>query len=119
VVTPDLIAGLEALEEIKAVQDRKRLKLIAPIEDRPLYENRQPEGVSLVDLLTFEEHSESDAQSIQERLRCTDREALLLAMAMRAKALGTDEQSLRLLAIVADIRTVDVKEFREYFLNRD
>lgn len=118
VVTPDLVAGLEAMQEIRAVQDRKRLKLVAPIEDKPLYEDRQPEGIRLVDLLTFEQHSEPDAQSIRERLRCTEREAIFIAMALRAKALGTDDQNLRLLAIVADVRTVDVKEFREVFLNR-
>ena len=40
-------------------------------------------------------------------------------MAWRAKALGTDDRDLRLLALVAEVRTLDVAEFREIYLGRD
>ena len=69
VVTPEFVAGLERFEEIAAVAESKRLKLIAPVEDRAVYEGREVEGVVLTELLTFEEYSESDAQSLVDRYR--------------------------------------------------
>jgi len=119
VVTPDFIEGLEKFEEIKAVSENSRLRLIAPEEDRTLYEGREVEGVLLTELLTFEEYSESDAQALVDKLRVPLREAMLLSMAMRAKALATEDYELRRLAIVAEIRSVDVQEFRQMYLKRD
>jgi len=118
VVTPDFMAGLERFEEIAAVAERRRLKLIAPIEDHEIYSGREVEGVVLTDLITFEEHSESDAQSLMDRYRIEERPAVLIAMAMRAKALGTDDNDLRLLAMLAEVRAIDVQEFREAYLRR-
>ena len=54
-----------------------------------------------------------------DRLKIAQRQAMLLAMAWRAKALGTDDHDLRLLALLAEVRTVDVAEFREIYLGRD
>ncbi len=119
VVTPEFVAALERFEEIAAVAEHKRLKLVAPIEDRAVYEGREVEGVMLTELLTFEEYSESDAQSLVDRYRIEESVAALLALALRAKALGTDDNDLRLVAMLAEIRTVDVQEFRELYLRRD
>ncbi len=66
---------------------------------------------------TFEEYSESDARALMDRLKVAQRPAMLLAMAWRAKALGTDDNDLRLLAMLAEVRTVDVQEFREIYLD--
>jgi hypothetical protein len=38
---------------------------------------------------------------------------------MMAAAPGTDDHDLRLLALLADVRVLDVQEFREVFLNRE
>ena len=45
------------------------MRLIAPEEDRPLYEGRVVDGINLGELLTFEEYSESDARALIDRLR--------------------------------------------------
>ena len=119
VVTPDFMAALERDGEIRAVSDKPRLRLIAPEEDRPLYEDREVDGIKLDELLRFEEHSESDVRALMDRLRIAARPAMLLAMSQRAKFLGTDDKDLRLLALVAEIRTVGVAEFREIYLKRD
>lgn len=119
VVTPEFIAGLELYGEIPAVAEKSRLRLIAPVEDTELYVGRVVDGVSLADLLTFEEYSESDARALMDRLRIDLRPAVLLAMSWRAKALATDDRDLRVLAMLAEIRTVDVAEFREIYLKRD
>lgn len=119
VVTPDFIDGLELHGEIRFVAEKTRLRLIAPEEDRPLYEGRTVDGIDLGALLTFAEYSEPDARSLMDRLRIEQRPAMLLAMSWRAKALGTDDHDLRLLALLAEIRTVDVAEFREIYLGRD
>lgn len=119
VVTPDFIEGLERFEEIKNVSENGRVRLIAPREDRSIYEGREVEGVLLTDLLTFEDYSESDAQTLMDRLRIDHRSGMLLAMAERAKGLATEDYELRRLAIVAEVRSIDIREFREMFLNRD
>jgi len=119
VVTPDFMDGLEAAQEIKAVSERSKLVLVAPMEDRTLYEGRTVEGVDLGALLRFEEYSESDAQSLMDRLKTSKRFAMLIAMALRAKALATTDNDLRLAAMVAEVRVVDVEEFRELYMKRD
>jgi DNA-binding beta-propeller fold protein YncE len=119
VVTPEFVDALAASGDIAAVADKPRLRLIAPEEDRPLYEGREVDGVKLEDLLHFDEYSESDARALRDRFRTSERTAMLLSMAQRAKALGTDAQELRVLAMVAEIRTVDVNEFREFYLDRE
>ena len=119
VVTPDFMDGLERFNEIRPVSEKTRLRLVAPIEDRPLYEGREVDGIDLAELLTFEEFSESDARALMDRLKIGQRPAMLLAMAWRAKALGTDDHDLRLLAMLAEVRAVDVEDFRQIYLDRD
>jgi len=118
VVTPDFIKALEDAEEIRAVSEYRRLRLIAPEEDRAVYEGREVEGVVLTDLLVFEEHSESDAQALMDRYKIARRPAMLVAMAWRAKALGTNDHDLRLIAILAEVYPMDSQEFREVYLKR-
>ena len=99
--------------------DKSRLRLIAPIEDRSVYEGRVIEGVTLTDLIEFEEHSESDVRNLMERLQVSERQAVLLTMTWRAKALGTQDRELRWLAVLAEVRAVNVDEFRTMFLGRE
>ena len=93
--------------------------MIAPLEDRPLYEGRVVEDIALTDLIRFEEHSESDTQALIDKYQIGKREAVLLGMAQRARALGTGDRELRWLAMMAEVRAVDVPEFREIFLGRE
>ena len=117
VVTPDFIGELELGGDLSAVSKKSRLRFVAPIEDCSLYEGREVDGVNLGELLNFEEYSESDARALMDRLRIAQRDAMLLAMAMRAKSLGTNEHNLRLLALLAEVRTIDADEFRDMYLD--
>jgi hypothetical protein len=40
-------------------------------------------------------------------------------MTWRAKALGTEDRELRWLAVLAEVRAVDVDEFRTMYLGRE
>jgi DNA-binding beta-propeller fold protein YncE len=119
IVTEEFVSSLAEAGEIKAVRDRKHLVLVAPTEDRPLYEGREAEGIALTELLTFEDHSESDTNALVDKLKIGHREAMLLAMSERARALGTNDRQLRWLAVLAEVRSVNLEEFREIFLGRE
>lgn len=116
VVTPDFVDGLVAAGEIAAVAKRRRLRLVIPEQDAPLYEGRVVDDIVLSDVLHAESYSESDARAIAERVECAEREAMLLAMATRARALGTTDRDLRRLAVLVETRAVSIEEFRERFL---
>jgi DNA-binding beta-propeller fold protein YncE len=119
IVSPEFIDALERAGEMKPTSEKARVRLIAPEEDRALYEGRVVDGIDLGQLLTFDDYSEADARALIDRLRVSQRQAMLLSMAWRAKALGTDDRDLRLLALVAEVRTIDAAEFREIYLGRD
>jgi len=119
IVTPDFIEGLAEVDEIAAIAGKSRLRFIAPEEDRPLYVDRVIEGITLTDLIAFEEHSESDVRSLIQKLQVDERQAVLISMTWRAKALGTQDRDLRWLAVLAEVRAVNVAEFRTMFLNRE
>ncbi len=72
-MTPDFVDGLAEAHEIAAVAGKSRIRLIAPIQDRPLYEGRSAEGVTLTELIAFEEHSDSDARSLVQKLQVDER----------------------------------------------
>jgi DNA-binding beta-propeller fold protein YncE len=119
IVTPDFVDALAEEQEIAAVAAKSRLRLIAPIEDEPLYEGRVVEGVVLSDLISFEEHSDSDVRSLIEKLQVNERQAILISMTWRAKALATQDRELRWLAVLAEVRAVNVGEFRSVYLGRE
>lgn len=118
VVTPEFVEGLERLEEISAVAAKPRVRFVAPVDDREAYAGRVVDGVSLEELITFEEYSESDVRATIERLGVDRRQAIFIAMAVRARALGVVDRELRLLAMASEIRVVDVNGFRELYLGR-
>ncbi len=115
VVTPDFMEALISLEEIRRVSEKRRLQLVAPVEDRSHYEGRVVQDVELDRLLSFEEYSESDAKAMADKYKLDDREAMLLTMAERTYGLGTQDPELRRLASVTEIRSLDVEEFLEAF----
>jgi DNA-binding beta-propeller fold protein YncE len=119
IVAPDFIDGLADAQEIAAVAGKSRIRLIAPIQDRPLYEGRTVEGVVLTELITFQEHSDSDARSLVQKLQVDEHQAILISMTWRAKALGTQDRELRWLAVLAEVRAVNVDEFRTMYLGRE
>jgi len=116
VVTPDFVDALIEAGEITSVAARKRLKLHCPEADLPLYQGRDIDGIDLGVLITGEEYSESDMRAMRERLGTGDREAILLSMGLRAKALATQDRELRKLALLAEVTTVDIEEFLDRFI---
>lgn len=118
VVTPEFVESLITAGEIPAVARRRRLRLIIPEEDLPLYEGRVVDDVKLTDILYPEPYSEPDAKAISDRIGTGPRESMLFAMADRAKALATNDVELRRLAILLEQRTVTIEQFSETFLRR-
>ena len=116
IVTPEFVDALVTSGEIRAVFARKRLRLQCPEADHDLYVGRKIDDVDLGDLITGEEHSESDARAMRERLGVGEREAVLLSMGLRAKALATEDDELRKLALLAEVNAVDVREFLDRFV---
>jgi sugar lactone lactonase YvrE len=119
IVTPDFVDGLIEANEIAAVAGKSRLRLIAPLEDEQLYAGRVIEDVVLTELITFEEHSDSDVRSLIDKLQVNERQAILISMTWRAKALGTQDRDMRWLAVLAEVRAINVSEFQAMFLNRE
>jgi DNA-binding beta-propeller fold protein YncE len=119
IVTPDFVDGLIEANEIAAVAGKSRLRLIAPLEDEQLYAGRVVEDVVLAELIKFEEHSDSDVRSLIDKLQVNERQAILISMTWRAKALGTQDREMRWLAVLAEVRAINVPEFQSMFLNRD
>ena len=119
IVTPDFIDALADAGEVGPTAGKSYIRFIAPEEDRPLYEGRVIQEVKLVDWIAFEEHSDSDVRAMVEKLQVDERQAVLLTMAWRAKALGTQDRELRWLALLAEVRAVNVAEFRRDYLKRD
>ena len=116
VVTPEFVDILVSAEYIADVAKKRRLQLVAPVADGPIYAGRVEQDVKLDELIKLEEHSESDARVMMERFGATDRQAILLAMADRAKALATEDDELTRLAERADVRAVNVGEFVGMFV---
>lgn len=117
VVTPDFIEAVIAADMIKAVARKRRLRLVAPIEDRALYAGRIVDDVELDHLIHFESYSESDANVFAERYQLDERASVLLSMASRMRGLGTEDRELRRSAIVADVRALGFEEFKKDYLD--
>ncbi len=118
VVTADFVEALIAAGEIAAVAKRRNLRLICPDAEHVFYQGRQIDGIDLGELITPEPHSESDTAALKTRLEVPEREAILLSMAYRARALATEDRNLRRMAILAEVKVVSLEEFLEAFLRR-
>lgn len=118
VVTPDFVEALILAGELKAVAERKRLRLVVPEADREVYAGRTADGIDLEQMLEFEPYSESDMRAFLARLECTEYEAIVLSMASREKGIGSEERDLRRLAVLADVRAYTVEQFIDAFLRR-
>lgn len=116
VVTPDFIAALEAMGEVERTSKRRRLRLIAPIDDLPVYEGRTVEGVDLTRLIDLRRYSESDAKALADKYGFDTRTSVLLSMAERAKGIATQDMGMRRAAADAGLRSYDAEEFVKRFL---
>ena len=113
VVTPDFVDGLAEARRSRPSPRSRACAWLRPIEDEPTLRGPRDRRRDLTELITFEEHSESDVRSLIEKLQVDERQAMLLAMTWRAKALGTQDRELRWLAVLAEVRAVNVDEFQD------
>jgi len=117
VVTPDFVEAMIAADEVQTFSKKRRLRLLAPEEDRPLYAGRVVGDIDLGDLIEFDAHSESDARAMGEKYALEERDAILISMASRVRGLATEDRELRRNAIVADVRAVNFDEYRKSYLD--
>lgn len=118
VVTPDFVEALIDEGAIAPLAAHRKLRLMCPIEDHALYEGRLIGEVDLGELISAEQHSESDVRAMRDRLEIGEREATILALADRSRGLCTQDIELRRLARLAEIATMDIEEFSKQYLNR-
>jgi len=110
VLTPAFMEALESAEQMGLLQ-RKRLRFIAPEQDRPSYAGKMVDGIDVARLVHFEEYSTSDVAAMQDRIRCTELEAIYLTMADRARALLSEDVDMRRSGLIARVRVLDLNEF--------
>ncbi len=118
VVTPEFVDALSATGELKAVSERRRLRLTCPEEDHGLYEGRVIDGIDLGEMIRGEVHSESEVRAMMERLEVDERTGILLSMAARTKGLGAVDPELRRLGALVEVRVISVDEFLAEFVRR-
>lgn len=116
VVTPDFMEALILAEEVAAVAAKRRLRLVAPLEDEPLYEGRVAEDVRLDQLIEFDAHSESDVRALVQKLEIDERDAVLISIAERVAGLATQDLELRRTAVLADVTVMDIDQFLDTFV---
>lgn len=112
VITPEFVTALVDVGRADLLEKR-RIRFIAPEGDKEIYAGREIEGLVLTKVIHFEHFSTTDVAAMRDKLRCTEREAIYVTMAERARALLSEEVELRRLGIVAQVRVLDVQEFME------
>jgi len=117
VVTADFVEAILTAGELEAVVKKRRIRFVAPEEDRSLYEGRVVGDIKLDDLIEFEAHSESDARAMADKYSLDERAAVLVSMASRVKGLCTEDRDLRRDAVLAEVRALGFDEFRKNYLD--
>ena len=116
VVSPEFIEALIARDVIAEVAAKRKLRLMCPEMDHALYQGRIVSDIDLGTLIVAEEYSESDVRAMRDKLDIGEREAIVLALADRARGLCTEDADLRRLARLAEIGTYDAEQFVERYL---
>lgn len=118
-VSPEFVERLVEADAITLIAEHRRLRLSCPESDHELYEGRTVDGVDLGELIRGEVFSESEARAVRERLECTELQSVVLSMAERSKALGTDDDELRRLARLLEVPIMTSQQFLDtYVRNR-
>jgi DNA-binding beta-propeller fold protein YncE len=118
VVTEGFLQEMAAAGRMGDMEAQRRWKWIVPAEDFAGYEGRELGGVPLDRLLTPEEHSESDAKDLVNRLGVQRPTAVLLVVAKRARTLCTQAPSLALVGRDIGVDAYDARMFTERFLDK-
>jgi len=115
--TEEFVDEMVEFEQVYLMPARSRRWLVTP----EAYENLsavEQGDVRLADLLKPEEHSDSDARALQDKLEIEYEQAVILSNAKRAHVFCTTDVELRRLAKVLEIDVVNRVEFIERFERR-
>ncbi|MHB9002463.1 MAG: NHL repeat-containing protein [Coriobacteriia bacterium] len=113
-VTEDFVDHMIELDKID-VMNRRRWKWVTPEGVWPVFEGRTVGNVDLGELIHAQEHSDSDARDLSDKMRIPYDDAVLLVIARRAKRLCTDDSRIAALARELDIEVFDVRTFLARF----
>lgn len=112
--TSDFIQGMLDDGLVYAMPAARRRWMVSA-ETYETFKSVVQDDVDLGELLNVEEHSESDAQALIDRLELDHASAVVLSMAKRAHIFCTEDADLRRYAKVLDIDVVDCQEFIQRF----
>lgn len=112
VVTPDFVDAVIEAGEFDLLRTR-RFKLVTTEAIWPEFEGRVEDGTELAELISAEEHSDTDARDLVSRLGVTYDEAALLVVAKRAKRIGTEDVRIASFAAALGVATYNAQRFIE------
>lgn len=115
--TRDFVQAMIDAEMVDLMPHRRRRWVVKP-EDHEFFEGVKQGDIDLGELLEPTDHSESDAQSLMERLELDHDTAVTLSIAQRAKVFCTQDEELRRLAKLLEVDVVDRDEFLERFAGK-
>lgn len=118
-VTEDFLEEMASADLIGQMAAKKRWKWIVPTEDFSRYDGRELGGVPLNELLTPEEHSESDVNELMARIGVERDVAVLLVLGQRTKTLCTQDRSLAMAGRALGVGVYDAQTFVERFFEKE
>lgn len=117
-VTTDFVHEMLANEEFHVMPHRRRRWIAVP-EDYELLKDLAQDEVRMEDLLEAVDFSESDAQSLVERLEIEYEVAKRLALAQRAHFVCTEDVEFRRLSKLLELDVMNRVEFLDRFTKRE
>jgi sugar lactone lactonase YvrE len=112
--TADFIEAALDAGVVSRLPDRRRIWLVSE-QDYEALRDRSQDGISLADLLTATEYSETDAHALETKMEIGRAHAATLVSAQRTKLLCTQDTELRKMARILEIDVVDLSGFLERF----
>ncbi|MBI5232601.1 MAG: hypothetical protein HY876_10615 [Coriobacteriales bacterium] len=118
VATPDFVHAMVELDRTDLMPKPRRKWLAIP-DDWAVIKTIEADDLDMGELFEETEYSESDAQSLIEKLEIDEKTAGELALAQRGKLFCTESPELRRLAKVLEVEVVNAKEFVERFASKE
>jgi predicted nucleic acid-binding protein len=111
-ITPDFVDAMVFAEKVD-IMPRRRRKWVTPEGVWPAFDGRVEQDVDLGELISPQEHSDSDARDLMDRMGVSMEDAILLVVARRAKRLCTQDERIASLAGALEIEVFDAERFIE------
>jgi sugar lactone lactonase YvrE len=116
--TADFVTAMYEAEELPRMKQSRVRWEVTP-EDYEVLRGITQGEVALEELLNPVEHSQADAQALQERYELDEKSAIVMSIAQRSKLFCTESMDLRRVARVMEIPVVDHAEFIAKYQRRD